>query len=139
MISVKNHITHLQEKSKVEVGVGGGARRKFMYDNNTDCFTLAILALSCMHCSYHYSTLTLSPDHTQLFNVHYAPYVLHACMYALQLASYRCPGPGREARRGRGKSGLVSNICACAEITKKTGNRILSVNSSYYGTVYVHL
>ena len=42
-------------------------------------------------------------------------------------------------RRGRGKSGLVSNICACAEITKKTDNRILTVNSSYYGTVYVHL
>ena len=32
-------------------------------------------------------------------------------------------------RRGRGKSGLVTNVCACAEITKKTGNRILSVNS----------
>ena len=42
-------------------------------------------------------------------------------------------------RRGKGESGLVTNVCACAEITKKTGNRILSVNSSYYGTVYVHL
>ena len=50
------------------------------------------------------------------------------------LASY-IPRP----RRGREKSGPVSNVCACAEITKKTGNRILSVNSSYYGTVYVHL
>ena len=49
------------------------------------------------------------------------------------VASY----PGREG--GGGKSGLVSNVCACAEITKKTGNRILSVNSSYYGTVYAHL
>ena len=42
-------------------------------------------------------------------------------------------------RRGGVKNGLVSNVCACAEITKKTGNRILSINSSYYGTVYVHL
>ena len=47
---------------------------------------------------------------------------------------YLVPRPRRE----RGKSGLVSNVSTCAEITKKTGNRILSVNSSYYGTVYVH-
>ena len=42
-------------------------------------------------------------------------------------------------RRGRGKSSLVTNVCTCAEITKKTGNRILSVNSSYYGTVYMYV
>ena len=42
-------------------------------------------------------------------------------MSDIYLASY----PGRGG--GGGESGLVSNVCACAEITKKTGNRILSV------------
>ena len=35
VISVKNHIMYLQEKGKVEVGVGGGEGGKFMCNNIT--------------------------------------------------------------------------------------------------------
>ena len=101
------------------------------------------LVSSIQLASLHYSTVLAAPVIMKIikyaevtsFFFCYLNYALVTiiitctCNIVTSLVPRPRRGPGRE------KSGLVSNVCACAEITKKTGNRILSVNSSYYGTV----